>query len=79
MQSELTKPQASLAVDTVLEIIQQALQNGENVQLIGSGTFEVRDRAARKGRNPHTGEALTIPTSKVPVFRAGKINNLPVA
>ncbi|WP_130068541.1 HU family DNA-binding protein [Bacillus albus] len=72
MQSELTKPQVSLAVDTVLEIIQQALQNGENVQLIGSGTFEVRDRAARKGRNPHTGEALTIPTSKVPAFRAGK-------
>ncbi len=59
-------------MDTVLEIIQQALQNGENVQLIGSGTFEVRDRAARKGRNPHTGEALTIPTSKVPAFRAGK-------
>ncbi|MGH0417780.1 HU family DNA-binding protein [Bacillus cereus] len=72
MQSELTKPQASLAVDSVLEIIQQAQQNGENVQLIGYGTFEVRDRTARKGRNPHTDEALTIPTSKVPVFNAGK-------
>ncbi|WP_144489984.1 HU family DNA-binding protein [Bacillus thuringiensis] len=72
IQSELTKPQASLAVDAVLESIQQALQNGDNVQLIGFGTFEVRDRAAREGRNPHTGEALTIPASKVPAFKAGK-------
>ncbi|WP_416808749.1 HU family DNA-binding protein [Bacillus thuringiensis] len=72
IQAELTKPQASLAVDAVLESIQQALQNGDNVQLIGFGTFEVRDRAAREGRNPHTGEALTIPASKVPVFKAGK-------
>ncbi|MGH0482670.1 HU family DNA-binding protein [Bacillus cereus] len=72
IQSELTKPQASLAVDAVLASIQQALQNGDNVQLIGFGTFEVRDRAAREGRNPHTGEALTIPASKVPVFKAGK-------
>ncbi|EOO23525.1 DNA-binding protein HU [Bacillus cereus VD133] len=72
IQAELTKPQASLVVDAVLESIQQALQNGDNVQLIGFGTFEVRDRAAREGRNPHTGEALTIPASKVPVFKAGK-------
>ncbi len=72
VQSELTKPQASLAVDAVLESIKQALQNGDNVQLIGFGTFEVRDRAAREGRNPHTGEALTIPASKVPTFKAGK-------
>jgi DNA-binding protein HU-beta len=72
IQSELTKPQASLAVDAVLESIQQALQNGDSVQLIGFGTFEVRERAAREGRNPHTGEALTIPASKVPAFKAGK-------
>ncbi|TKH20052.1 HU family DNA-binding protein [Bacillus wiedmannii] len=72
IQAELTKPQASLAVDAVLESIQHALQNGENVQLIGFGTFEVRNRAAREGRNPHTGEALIIPASKVPVFKAGK-------
>ncbi|TEA46693.1 HU family DNA-binding protein [Bacillus sp. BH2] len=72
IQAELTKPQASLAVDAVLESVQQALQNGDNVQLIGFGTFEVRNRAAREGRNPHTGEALTIPASKVPVFKAGK-------
>jgi DNA-binding protein HU-beta len=72
IQSELTKPQASLAVDAVLESIQQALQNGDSVQLIGFGTFEVRERAAREGRNPHTGEALTPPASKVPAFKAGK-------
>jgi DNA-binding protein HU-beta len=73
IQSELTKPQASLAVDAVLESIQQALQNGDSVQLIGFGTFEVRERAAREGRNPHTGEVLpTIPASKVPAFKAGK-------
>lgn len=72
IQSELTKPQASLAVDAVLESIQHALQNGEHVQLLGFGTFEVRKRAAREGRNPHTGEALTIPAGKTPAFKAGK-------
>jgi len=58
IQSELKKPQASLAVDAVLESIQHALQNGDPVQLLGFGSFEVRERAAREGRNPHTGEAL---------------------
>ncbi|MCQ6307711.1 HU family DNA-binding protein, partial [Bacillus cereus] len=65
-------PQASLAVDTLLESIQQALQNGENVQFIGFGSFEVRERAAREGRNPSTGESLTIPAKKAPAFKAGK-------
>ncbi|PGA90467.1 HU family DNA-binding protein [Bacillus toyonensis] len=72
VESELTKQQASLAVDAVLQSIQNALQNGDNVQLIGFGTFEVRERAAREGRNPHTDEALTIPARKTPAFRAGK-------
>ncbi|MGU7369502.1 HU family DNA-binding protein [Bacillus cereus] len=72
MESELTKKDASLAVDAVFQSIQHALQNGDIVQLIGFGTFEVRERAAREGRNPHTGEALTIPASKVPAFKAGK-------
>ncbi|HDR6272064.1 TPA: HU family DNA-binding protein [Bacillus cereus] len=72
MESELTKKDASLAVDAIFQSIQHALQNGDNVQLIGFGTFEVRERAAREGRNPHTGEALTIPASKVPAFKAGK-------
>ncbi|MGG0325880.1 HU family DNA-binding protein [Bacillus mycoides] len=73
METELTRSQASLAVDAVLASIQQALQNGDNVQLIGFGTFEVRDRAAREGRNPQTGESITIPAGKVPVFKAGKV------
>ncbi|MCC3689419.1 HU family DNA-binding protein [Bacillus cereus] len=68
--SELTKPQASLAVDAVFQSIQNALQDGDNLQLIGFGTFEVRERAAREGRNPHTGEVLMIPASKVPAFKA---------
>ncbi|QUW68417.1 HU family DNA-binding protein (plasmid) [Pseudomonas synxantha] len=58
IQSELTKPQASLVVDAVLESIQHALQNREHVQLLSFGTFEVRERAAREGRNPHTGKLL---------------------
>ncbi|PGO64995.1 DNA-binding protein [Bacillus cereus] len=73
MESELQKPKASLAVDAVFQSIQNALQNGDNVQLIGFGTFEVRERAAREGRNPQTGESMTIPASKVPAFKAGKV------
>ncbi|MBG9829481.1 MULTISPECIES: HU family DNA-binding protein [Bacillus cereus group] len=72
IQSELTKPQASLAVDAILESIQHALQNGEHVQLLGFGSFEVRERATREGRNPQTGESITIPARKVPSFKAGK-------
>ncbi|MHB0803673.1 HU family DNA-binding protein [Bacillus thuringiensis] len=72
IQSELKKPQASLAVDAVLDSIQHALQNGDHVQLLGFGSFEVRERAAREGRNPHTGETLTIPARKIPAFKAGK-------
>ncbi|MGG0447597.1 HU family DNA-binding protein, partial [Bacillus mycoides] len=69
METGLKRPQASLAVDTVLESIQQALQKGDNVQLIGFGTFEVRERAAREGRNPITGESLIIPAKKAPAFK----------
>ncbi|MBG9522417.1 MULTISPECIES: HU family DNA-binding protein [Bacillus] len=69
----LKKSQASLAVDTLLESIQQALQNSDNVQLLGFGTFEVRERAAREGRNPSTGESLVIPAKKAPAFKAGKV------
>ncbi|PGT60976.1 DNA-binding protein [Bacillus cereus] len=73
VKTELKKSQASLAVDTLLESIQQALQNGDNVQLLGFGTFEVRERAAREGRNPSTGESLIIPAKKAPAFKAGKV------
>ncbi|MBG9531080.1 DNA-binding protein [Bacillus thuringiensis] len=73
VKTGLKKSQASLAVDTLLESIQQALQNSDNVQLLGFGTFEVRERAAREGRNPSTGESLVIPAKKAPAFKAGKV------
>jgi DNA-binding protein HU-beta len=70
--ANLTKKEAGLAVDAVFESIQKSLSNGEKVQLIGFGNFEVRERAARKGRNPQTGKEIEIPASKVPGFKAGK-------
>lgn len=70
--AELTKKDATMAVDAVLETIQANLEKGEKVQLIGFGTFEVRTRAARKGRNPQTNEEIEIPESKVPAFKPGK-------
>ncbi|GAA4061606.1 MAG TPA: HU family DNA-binding protein [Bacilli bacterium] len=71
-KSELSKKDAAKAVDAVLESIMDSLKNGEKVQLIGFGNFEVRDRAARKGRNPQTGAEIQIPASKVPAFKPGK-------
>ncbi|MGN0671686.1 MAG: HU family DNA-binding protein [Anaerovoracaceae bacterium] len=68
----LTKKDATAAVTAVFDEITGALVKGEKVQLIGFGNFEVRERAARKGKNPLTGEALDIPAGKVPAFRAGK-------
>ncbi len=70
--TNLTKKDATTAVDTVFSTIQESLANGEKVQLIGFGNFEVRSRAARKGRNPQTGEEIQIPASKVPAFKPGK-------
>lgn len=70
--TDLTKKDASKAVDAVLASIEESLANGEKVQLIGFGTFEVRERAARKGRNPQTNEEIEIPASKVPAFKPGK-------
>ena len=68
----LTKKDATAAVDAVFTSIEEALKNGEKVQLIGFGNFEVRDRAARKGRNPQTGEEIEIAASKIPAFKPGK-------
>ncbi|ACA82518.1 MULTISPECIES: HU family DNA-binding protein [Leuconostoc] len=68
----LTKKDATASVDAVFASIEEALKNGEKVQLIGFGNFEVRDRAARKGRNPQTGAEIEIPASKVPAFKPGK-------
>jgi Bacterial DNA-binding protein. len=55
-----------------VDAVQEALKQGDKVQLVGFGTFEVRERAERKGRNPQTKEEITIPASKAPVFKAGK-------
>lgn len=71
-KSELTKKEAERAVMAVLSSIEEALASGDKVQLVGFGTFEVRDRAARKGRNPQTGEEIEIAAARVPVFKAGK-------
>lgn len=68
----LKKVEAEKAITATLETITHALEKQEKVQLVGFGTFEVKDRAARKGRNPKTGEEITIPASKNPSFKAGK-------
>ncbi|MFP3727610.1 HU family DNA-binding protein [Priestia filamentosa] len=71
-QSELTKQDAAKAVDALFKIISDTLSKEEKIQLIGFGTFEVRERAARTGRNPQTGEEMQIAASKVPAFKPGK-------
>lgn len=71
-KANLTKKEADRVVSAVLESIEEALAAGDKVQLVGFGTFEVKDRAARTGRNPKTGEEIDIPATRVPVFKAGK-------
>ncbi|MCT4781799.1 MULTISPECIES: HU family DNA-binding protein [Exiguobacterium] len=71
-KANVSKKEATTVVEATFESITEALQNGEKIQLIGFGTFEVRERAARKGRNPRTKEDIEIPASKVPAFKAGK-------
>lgn len=71
-KTDLTKKEVAAAVDAIFNSIQEDLAKGEKVQLIGFGTFEVRHRAARKGRNPQTGAEITIPASKSPSFKPGK-------
>ncbi len=70
--ADLSKSDATKAVDGVIEAITNSLKNGDQVTLVGFGTFLVRDRAARTGRNPRTGEAIQIAAAKVPGFKAGK-------
>lgn len=70
--ANLSKTDAASAVDAMVATITQAMKKGESVTLVGFGTFEVRSRAARQGRNPKTGEAITIAASKNPSFKAGK-------
>lgn len=71
-KTEKTKKEATLFVDAVFDAIAGALGSGDKVQLIGFGNFEVRERSARKGRNPQTGEEIEIAASKVPAFKPGK-------
>ncbi|MBW8366336.1 MAG: HU family DNA-binding protein [Arenimonas sp.] len=70
--AELTKADAGRAVDAMIEVIKQALKSGETITLVGFGTFSVRERAARQGRNPQTGDTIKIKASKNPAFKAGK-------
>lgn len=71
-KADLTKKQAGIAVDALLDTVKGALANGDSVGLIGFGTFEVRKKAARDGRNPVTQEVIHIPAKNVPAFRPGK-------
>ncbi|MFR6065614.1 MAG: HU family DNA-binding protein [Eubacterium sp.] len=70
-KAELSKKDAEEAVKAVMDSITEALADGDKVALVGFGTFEVKTRAARTGKNPRTGEAISIPESKVPSFKAG--------
>jgi DNA-binding protein HU-beta len=71
-RTNLSKKDAAAAVDAVFSTISESLARGEKVQLIGFGSFEVRERAERIGRNPQTGAEMTIPAKKVPAFKPGK-------
>ncbi|WP_374601688.1 HU family DNA-binding protein [Arenimonas sp.] len=70
--AEMSKADAARAVDAMIETITKALKKGDTVTLVGFGTFSVRKRAARQGRNPQTGETIKIKASKNPAFKAGK-------
>lgn len=71
-KAELSKKDAEKAIKAFTEVISDELVKGEKIQLVGFGTFEVSERAAREGRNPQTGETMKIAASKAPKFKAGK-------
>ncbi len=71
-QSDSSKAAAARAVDAFTDIVTEQLKNGGTVELVGFGKFEVRQREARTGRNPQTGEPIAIAAAKVPAFKAGK-------
>ncbi|MDU1414310.1 MAG: HU family DNA-binding protein [Clostridium sp.] len=71
-KSGLTKKDNEVVLKAFIESVEEALESGEKVQLVGFGTFETRERAARVGRNPRTKEEIQIPASNVPVFKVGK-------
>ncbi len=71
-QTELTKKDSEKALKALIDVVTEELKKGEKVQLVGFGTFEVSERAARTGKNPQTGKAIDIPACKAPKFKAGK-------
>ncbi len=71
-KTELTKKDTEKVLKAFTDVVAEELKKGEKVQLVGFGTFEVSERAAREGRNPQTGETMTIAASKAPKFKAGK-------
>ena len=71
-KSQLSKKDAESALKAFIDCVSEEMQKGEKIQLVGFGTFEVSERAAREGRNPQTGETMTIAASKSPKFKAGK-------
>lgn len=71
-KAELSKKDAGLALEAFVAVVEDALKADDKVQLVGFGTFEVRERAAREGRNPQTGASIQIAAAKVPAFKAGK-------
>ncbi|MBI2399393.1 MAG: HU family DNA-binding protein [Xanthomonadales bacterium] len=70
--AELSKADAGRALDALIEVVKKSLKKGDSVSLVGFGTFAVRKRAARTGRNPRTGATIKIKASKIPAFKAGK-------
>ena len=71
-KSGLTKKDATAVLTAIIDTVEGTLKKGDSVQIMGFGTFEVRQRAARKGRNPQTGEEIEIKASKTPAFKPGK-------
>ena len=70
--SELTKADAERAIEAMFKVVKKTLKAGDSISLVGFGTFAVRKRAARTGRNPRTGATIKIKASKIPAFKAGK-------
>ena len=71
-RTDLSKEEAKKAIKAFTDVVAEQLKNGDKIQLVGFGTFEVSERAAREGRNPQTGETMTIAAAKTPRFKAGK-------
>ena len=70
--ADMTKADAERAVEAMFKVVKKALKSGDSISLVGFGTFSVRKRAARTGRNPRTGDTVKIKASKIPAFKAGK-------